>query len=334
MVTREKDLLMICDFNFSRVVKRFMAGIIAPLLILFLLFTPSQFAQKPDIKLSLEPEKREYQIGDRIVLKFLLEYPGEWKVIEPAAFDSIGKAGLEYLTTDTLQNIEKEGRIVKHFNWAFSGFDSLDVKVPALEWRFVKGTDTLVQKTGPFEIKIRPIPVDTTKEISDVKPPERIPWGWEEYAILFGGLLIVALLAWLIYRRFKKKPVEEVKEPEPVKILTNFDKALEKLEEIDRKGYLAEGKYKEHFSEVSDTIRWYFEIEYRFPSLELTTRETIRELTKKGFPQEVVAGADDFLTRADMVKFAKYEPAEVEQANYTASAAALLGSCDKRSANV
>ena len=92
MVTREKDLLMISYFNFSRVVKRFMAGNIAPLLILFLLFTPSQFAQKPDIKLSLEPEKREYQIGDRIVLKFLLEYPGEWKVIEPAAFDSIGKA--------------------------------------------------------------------------------------------------------------------------------------------------------------------------------------------------------------------------------------------------
>jgi len=334
MVTREKDFLMISYFNFSRVVKRFSGGISAPLLILFLLFTPSQFAQKPDIKLLLEPEKREYQIGDRIVLKFILEYPGQWKVLEPAAFDSIGKAGLEYLTTDTLQNIEKEGVVVKHFNWSFAGFDSLDVKVPSLEWRFVKGNDTLVQKTNPFEIKIRPIPVDTTKEISDVKPPERIPWGWEEYAILFGGLFVVALLAWLIYRRFKKKPVEEVKEPEPVKILTNFDKALEKLEEIDQKGYLAGGKYKEHFSEVSDTVRWYFEIEYRFPSLELTTRETIRELTKKGIPQEVVAGADDFLTRADMVKFAKYLPAEVEQGNYTASAVALLKSCDKRSVNV
>ncbi len=299
------------------------------LLFITLFLVGFQSVQAQDITLSLQPEKAEYQIGDRIVLKFTLEYPGQYKVIEPAAFESIGKAGLEYITTDTLENIEKDGRIVKNHNWAFSGFDSLDVKVPVLEWKFVKGSDTLVKKTAPFSIKIRPIPVDTTKEINDVKPPERIPWGWLEYSILIGGLLVAALLGWLIYRRFKKKPVEEVKEPEPVKILTNFDKALEKLEEIDRKGYLAEKKYKEHFSEVSDTVRWYFEIEYRFPSLELTTRETIRELTKKSVPQEQIAGVDDFLTRADMVKFAKYEPSEVEQGNYTASAVALLKSFDK-----
>ncbi len=303
-------------------------------LFVFLLLFGLKGVQAQDITLSLQPEKTEYQIGDRIVLKFILEYPGQYKVIEPAAFDSIGKAGLEYITTDTLENIEKDGRIVKNHNWAFSGFDSLDVKIPALVWKFVKGNDTLVKKTAPFSINIRPIPVDTTQEINDVKPPERIPWGWLEYSILIGGLMVAALLGWLIYRRFKKKPVEEVKEPEPVKILTNFDKALEKLEEIDRKGYLAERKYKEHFSEVSDTVRWYFEIEYRFPSLELTTRETIRELTKKSVPQEQIAGVDDFLTRADMVKFAKYEPSEVEQGNYTASAVALLKSFDKGNSGV
>jgi len=294
-------------------------------------FSGAVYSQSPDIKLSLETEKKEYQVGDKIVFIFRLEYPGEYKLLETPLIDSISAAGLEYLTTDTLQNIEKNGVISRDFNYSFSGFDSLDVKINKYDFRFVKGTDTLVKSTTPFVIKIRPLEIDTTKEISDVKPPERIPWGWLEYSILFGGLALAAFLGWLIYRRFKKKPVEEKIVEEPVKILTNFDKALAKLEEIDQKGYLREGRVKEHFSEVSDTLRWFFEVEFGFLSLEMTTRETIQSLNKKGIQQDIISGVDDFLTRADMVKFAKYTPSEVEQSNYIAGAVTLLKACDKKS---
>lgn len=294
-------------------------------------FSGAVYSQAPDIKLTLETEKREYQVGDKIVFTFRLEYPGEYKLLETPLIDSISAAGLEYLTTDTLQNVEKNGIFFRDFNYSFSGFDSLDVKINKYDFRFVKGADTLVKSTPPFVIKIRPLQIDTTKEISDVKPPERIPWGWLEYSILFGGLALAAFLGWLIYRRFKKKPVEEKIVEEPVKILTNFDKALAKLEEIDRIGYLNEGKVKEHFSEVSDTLRWFFEVEFGFLSLEMTTRETIQSLNKKGMSQEIISGVDDFLTRADMVKFAKYTPSEVEQSNYIAGAVTLLKACDRKS---
>ena len=39
----------------------------------------SVFAQ--DIKLSLEPEKKMYQVGDKIIIKFRLDYPGEYRLI-------------------------------------------------------------------------------------------------------------------------------------------------------------------------------------------------------------------------------------------------------------
>ncbi|GAB1351255.1 hypothetical protein MASR1M107_34700 [Ignavibacteriales bacterium] len=292
-------------------------------------FSGVVYSQSSEIKLTFETEKKEYQVGDKIVFTFRLEYPGDYKLVETPLIDSISSAGLEYQTTDTLQNIEKNGVIFRDFNYSFSGFDSLDVKINKYDFRFVKGADTLVKSTVPFVIKIRPIEVDTTKEISDVKPPERIPWGWLEYSILFGGLAIAAFLGWLIYRRFKKKPVEEKIVEEPVKILTNFDKALAKLEETDQKGYLIEGKVKEHFSEVSDTLRWFFEVEFGFLSLEMTTRETIQSLNKKGISQDIISGVDDFLTQADMVKFAKYTPSEVEQNNYIAGAVTLLKSCEK-----
>jgi len=39
----------------------------------------SVFAQT--IKLSLEPEKKMYQVGDKIIIKFRLDYPGEYRLI-------------------------------------------------------------------------------------------------------------------------------------------------------------------------------------------------------------------------------------------------------------
>jgi len=287
----------------------------------------SVFAQ--DIKLSLEPEKKMYQVGDKIIIKFRLDYPGEYRLIEPGMMDSLVSKGLDYLTTDTLENYEKDAKIVRHLDISFAGYDSLDVKIEKFDYRFIKGNDTLIKSTSPFLIQIRPLEIDTTKEISDLKPPERIPWGWFEYLVLFGGLAVVALLGYLIYRRFTKKPVEEKIVPEPIKILTNFEKAIEKLDEVQRKEYLLNLKHKEHFSEVSDTVRWYFEVEYGFPSLELTTRETISKLRNKGVSQDIISGVDDFLTRADMVKFAKYIPSDLESGNYIAGAIALMRECDR-----
>lgn len=288
----------------------------------------SVYAQSADIKLSLETDKKMYQVGDKIIIKFRLDYPGEYRLIEPGMMDSLTSKGLDYLTTDTLENYERDSKIVRHLDIAFAGYDSLDVNIEKFDYRFVKGNDTLIKSTSPFLIKIRPLEIDTTKEISDLKPPERIPWGWFEYLVLFGGLSVVALLGYLIYRRFTKKPMEEKIVPEPVKILTNFEKALEKLNEVEKKEYIQKLKHKEHFSEVSDTVRWYFEVEYGFPSLELTTRETISKLRQKGVPQDIISGVDDFLTRADMVKFAKYIPSDPESGNYIAGVVALMRECD------
>lgn len=60
---------------------------------------------------------------------------------------------------------------------------------------------------------------------------------------------MVALLGYLIYRRLTNVKGEKTV-PEPIKILTNFEKAIEKLDEVQRKEYLLNLKHKEHFSEV------------------------------------------------------------------------------------
>ncbi|KAB2909992.1 MAG: hypothetical protein LC102_09785 [Ignavibacteriales bacterium] len=298
-------------------------------LTVILIFSPFLSGQQQEISLSFKPEKKNYLVGDKILFTLTLEYPGQFKVVEPAYIDSLSTRKLEYLSVDTIDNIEKNGRISKGFNLYFSAFDSLDVVVPSFTWLFIKGADTLKRFSGVDTIRIRTVPVNMEEEIKDVKPPEKIPWGWLEYSILFGGILLVGLLVWFIIWKFRKKSkTEKVPEAEPVRIPTNYEKALEMLEAIDAKQYLAHNEVKMHYSEVADTLRWFFNVEYHFPSLELTTRETIRELNKK-INGETVAGVDDFLTRADMVKFAKYIPTENESGNYTASAVALLNELNK-----
>ncbi|HKJ67392.1 MAG TPA: hypothetical protein VKA68_05510, partial [bacterium] len=88
--------------------------------------------------------------------------------------------------------------------------------------------------------------------------------------------------------------------------------ALRRLRDIRRAAYPARGAFKLHFSEVSETLRQYFEDRYFIPALEMTTTEVIRELpayvSDDGLDQKIEA----LLSLSDLVKFAKYRPSVAE----------------------
>jgi len=64
---------------------------------------------------------------------------------------------------------------------------------------------------------------------------------------------------------------------------------------------------------VSDTLRCYLEERFSFRAPERTTEEFLHELqTTPLLEQMQKESLSDFLLRCDLVKFAKYEPTEVE----------------------
>jgi hypothetical protein len=153
-------------------------------------------------------------------------------------------------------------------------------------------------------------------DIRDIKPPVEIPTGWEWLWWTLGAMVVVTLLL-LAWRCFLKRVTRiSVAPPVPAHI-----RAKQKLQEA-----LALISQPEPFCVlVSSTIRFYLEERFDFRAPEQTTEEFLRELNATNLllpeQKESLGG---FLESCDLVKFAKYEPAETELHGLYDSAVKLI----------
>ncbi len=141
-------------------------------------------------------------------------------------------------------------------------------------------------------------------DIRPQKPPVRLRPGW------FPGLLallgaVLLLLAWLVWRRYRRQRHT----PPPAVVIPPYRRALERL-----RAALDHLHDPHRFTvEVSDTLRAYLEERFHLHAPERTTEEFLAEVRAgqilPPLQQELMA---DFLTRCDLVKFARYEPGEPE----------------------
>jgi hypothetical protein len=148
-----------------------------------------------------------------------------------------------------------------------------------------------------------------------VKPLIDIPNYWLWLWLLLAAALL-ALVAWLIWKRVKKSAIFAPPPPIPAHI-----RALRKLE--DALGLISDPKA--FSTQISDTLRTYLEERFDFRAPERTTEEFLYELqlTQLLSPNQK-NGLADFLSACDLVKFAKYEPAEVELRGLHDSAVRLV----------
>ena len=155
-----------------------------------------------------------------------------------------------------------------------------------------------------------------TNDLRDIRPPVVIPSGWAWVWWTLAVLAIAALLFWA-WRRWKKKRALVPAVP----VIPPHVRAKQKLEEA----LAIIGQPKPFCILVSDTVRIYLEERFDFRAPERTTEEFLYEL--KG-TELLAPGQKDslgeFLTRCDLVKFAKYEPGEPELRDMHGSAVRLV----------
>jgi hypothetical protein len=153
-------------------------------------------------------------------------------------------------------------------------------------------------------------------DIRDIKPPIAIPNGWEWvwWALAVLVAVILLLLAW---RYFLKRVTRiSVAPPIPAHI-----RAKQKLQEA----LALISQPKPFCILVSDTVRTYLEGRFDFHAPERTTEEFLHELQATDLlTPEQKEKLGEFLERCDLVKFAKYEPAETELRELHDSAVRLV----------
>lgn len=157
------------------------------------------------------------------------------------------------------------------------------------------------------------------QDIHDIKPPVPIPdWSWVWWVLAAAALAALALWWW---RRQKARAPEKPAEVSPEQLIPPHVRAKRRLEEALR----LLDQPKPFVIAVSDALRQYLEEQFDLHAPERTTEEFLDEVQSSPLldaGQKALLA--DFLTRCDLVKFARYEPAERELRDLHAAALRLV----------
>ena len=153
-------------------------------------------------------------------------------------------------------------------------------------------------------------------ELRDIKPPEVLPFDWRPYGLLaVAGLALAGLGGGLFV--YLRRPAPAVAPPAPPASRV----ALEALRQLHAQGLIEKQQFETYYVGLSAIVREYLENGLNLRAPEMTTEEFLsaaaRDRQLSAVQQERLA---EFLSQADLVKFARHRPGQEEsEAAYRAA---------------
>lgn len=300
------------------------------LIFIIALFSTVLVFGQNQIQVNTAVERRMMKLGEQTTLslkvllpeslrEILVSFPEIDKNIRAERADTNLISNLEVIDSyvDTLTDINT-GLLGYQKNFIITSWDTGVFMIDSLE---VLIGDSMY-RSNATSIKIDDVPVDTTKDIVDIKEiyteessekeeeagESWLSKNWLWLTIVF-VLLITGVLGWFFYFR-KKQEVIEVKAKLPAHQI-----ALQKLSSLKKKDYIKRGMDKEYYSEITEIIRVYLEDRFDVKALELTTHEIINRLKYTNISPDNKFSLKEVLETADLVKFAKMKPSEMDNEN-------------------
>jgi hypothetical protein len=275
-------------------------------------------ANAQSVHVSAKLDSTSMRIGEQIHLHLNAVTPPNTQVIFPVIPDTIHKLEIvQRSKTDTTKAADGK-TITYHQQYTITGFDSGYFVIEPMTFQFRKESSTSfdTMSTEAMLVQVMTIPVDTTQQIKDIKPPVEVPFTFmDALPYIIGGLVLFAIIYFLIrYFKNRKKIIPEVMIKKPTRPAHEI--AMEALNKIREEKLWQQGFYKQYQSAVSDTVRTYIEYRFSIQAMEYTTDETLKHFRNNMIPVEAKEKLRQLLQLADMVKFAKAIPvgSENEQA--------------------
>lgn len=210
------------------------------------------------------------------------------------------------LPVDTIKN-----RLYKKY--LLTSFDS-GVHVIPQQTININGIDQLLDS---LLIEVKTVKVDTTQQ--GLHPIKNIykapPKTWRDFIKYFWWILGLGLIVGLVWWWLKHKKDKENSDPELQH--TPYEWANMQLQKLDQSNLLLNNKIKTYYSELTDIVRNYLEKDFHVQAMEQTTDELILKLKAESRVQsykikpELLEQLSQFLQSADMVKFAKAKPIDI-----------------------
>jgi len=280
-------------------------------LVLMLFITPCTSLAQTAVTASSSLDSTDFLIGDWIDVDVRLEHP-EGASFTSLTGDTLGR--FMVLEEKPIRPVSKEESVI---GFRIAVYDTGLVTVPPFKFIYTLRGDSTKHEvsTQPLDLVIHSVPVDTTSDIKDVKPPVSMALTWREIVLPVAAIIVIAILLWLAIRYMRSRrrrvqvTVEEVETRPPHLV------AMERLRSIEGKRLWQRGLLKPYYTEVTEVIRNYIDGRYGVPALEMTTEEILHRLESIKIPSHTRNDLEMMLSRSDLVKFAKYRalPEENEE---------------------
>lgn len=193
-----------------------------------------------------------------------------------------------------------------------TSFDSGFVIIPPLTLQ-VGGQ---ARECEPQLLNVSTVALDPQQDYYDIKKPIEAPidwWYWltRIWVILAIIALVFGLILWLWLRKRKAKAVAKV-----VDLRTPAQRAKDNLQAIKAEKLWEKQPIKSYYSRTTDVVRTYIEEEMGIAAMEMISDELLEKIALK-IDASTFELIKKMLQTADMVKFAKMQPAtEMHEAHW------------------
>lgn len=218
-------------------------------------------------------------------------------------------AGVEVLDipkADTTE-IDNDRLLIKQ-DLLVTSFDSSLYLLPP--FKVIDGKDTVYSNQIALKVSTIPVNTDKPEEFFDIKNVWKPPFVLADYyPIIFGVLLalfLICVIAYVIKRLRNRQSLIPFKKPEPK--LPPHEQAVKELDEIKQQKLWQQGRSKEYFTMITDTLRRYIVERFGINAMEMTSGEILDIIRKTPDVSSVYDNLQQILLLSDFVKFAKMNP--------------------------
>ena len=287
------------------------------LALLFLAAAPAPSAPAPDsqgeVSVRVEVPVRRATVGDRLTIRVRILHPASIQVDPPVPQPEEGSSLVLESIARTNPQSEQDKDL---YLFQAQAFETGSLRIPAFQAAWRRAGDPSQSGTAASE----PVPIEITSVLqspkdapADLKPPAEIPappFPWVLASLAAAAL--AALVAGLIYWARRRRPAPAAPPAPVAPPIPPHEWAYQELQRLLAGPLLRAGRVKEFHVELAEIVKRYLSLRFGFETLERTSEEVVSDLVRLRIGAEPLATAREFFAHTDLVKFARYRPAEDE----------------------
>lgn len=281
-------------------------GILFIAIVLSFLQGTKLYAQQTLIDVSID--SAAILIGEQTVLHLTITTDNGKNVIVPIPNDTL-MTGVEVLNiakADT--TVIDNNRLLIKQDILVTSFDSSLYLLPP--FKVIDQTDTIYSNQVALKVSTIPVNIDKPDEFNDIKDTWDPRFVLADYYLLIYGVLfacfLICLIGYILKRLRNRQSIIPFKKQEPK--LPPFEMAMKELDEIKQQKLWQQGRNKEYYTLLTDTLRKYMVNRFGINAMEMTSGEILELIRLESEVNSSYNSLKQILELADFVKFAKLHP--------------------------